>query len=102
MKKSHLLGAVCACAITIVMPVNSEAALVEVDWQTAGDGLLTRDTVSGLEWMDINPTYYITANQMLALFAPGQLYEGFRFATTDDLITVLTHAGVSENRSVLT
>jgi hypothetical protein len=47
--------------------------------------------------MDINPTYGITANEMLSLFAPGELYEGFRFAATDELITLLSHAGVSEN-----
>lgn len=95
MKKSRLLGAVCVCIINIGMIAISEAALVEVDWQNTGDKLLTQDTEAGLEWMDINPTYYITANQMLSLFAPGELYEGFRFATTNELITILSHAGVT-------
>jgi hypothetical protein len=45
--KSRLLGSM--CAYLAVFSINSDAALVSVDWQNAGDNLITRDTASGLE-----------------------------------------------------
>lgn len=74
----------------------ADAALLERDWMSNGDGLLTYDSGTGLEWLDLNSTYGVSHNEMLTLLSPGQTYDGFRFATPDELITLLSHAGVSE------
>jgi hypothetical protein len=50
MKKSRLLGAACAC---LLFTSNITcAALVEVDLLSPGDGLITRDTETELDWLD--------------------------------------------------
>ena len=41
MKKSRLLGAVCAC-IYLLYIQSATATLINGDWKTAGDNLITR------------------------------------------------------------
>ena len=53
MRKS-IIDIVCVCLA--FFSFNVSAALVNVDWQTSGDNLVTRDTVSGLDWLDLTVT----------------------------------------------
>lgn len=57
------------------------------DWnQSAGDGLLTRDTVSGLEWLDVT----LTINQTYDQVRTGNWYQaGFSHATMAELQTAV-------------
>jgi len=72
----------------------SKASLLEVDYLSAGDKLLTRDTVSNLEWLDLTRTINISHTEMLTELDPGGRYEGFKYAVVDDIDTLQVNAGL--------
>lgn len=76
-------------------PMAANATLVSVDWQTNGDGLLTRDTASGLEWLDLSQTY----NQTVSMVLPqlGTTFSGFRLALATEVHTLMGNAGIPFN-----
>jgi len=93
MKKSHLLGALCVCAISIGMTAATEASLTEVDWKTAGDGLITQDSESGLEWLDMSQTVARSYTDISSNFDEGGDFEGWRYATTVEVAGLIDAAG---------
>ena len=42
--------------LLLLLPTSLNAAVIERDWQTPGDGLLTFDTVNQREWLDLSET----------------------------------------------
>jgi hypothetical protein len=72
----------------------SNASLMSLDWQSAGDGLLTRDTVSSLDWLDLTQTYNQTVTNILPLTSAGQPYEGFRLALASEVHALMSAAGL--------
>ena len=68
------------------------AELQERDFLTSGDGLITYDTATGLEWLDLPQTVGLSYNQILA--SPLVTEHKFRFATEDDLRTLYAAAGI--------
>ena len=42
--------------LVLSFPFSLHAAVLERDWLTPGDGLLTYDTVTGREWLDLPVT----------------------------------------------
>lgn len=69
----------------------ANAALISVDLnEGSGDGLLTRDTISGLDWLDIT----LTVNQTYDQVRTGSWYQaGFTHANMEELLTLFLHAG---------
>ena len=47
----HKLGVVFTCIA--VVSLNANAVIMNADWKTPGDNLITQDTGSGLEWLDL-------------------------------------------------
>ena len=92
MKKSRLLGAVCAACLSFVSSVSS-AALVEVDLLSEGDRLLTRDTSTDLDWLDITATTWQSINDVLGGYG-GYIDMGFRFATIAEVTVLYENAGI--------
>lgn len=84
-----LIGFFFLCMAT---PVRAE--LVNADWRIAGDKLLTRDTKTGLEWLNIEQTYRRSKADVETLFGIDREFEGFRFARLDEYQTLLRHAGI--------
>lgn len=74
-----------ALVMGALVPSSAHAAVAAADWQTTGDGLLTRDTVNGLDWLDLTVTRGLSVNDAVALTRPGQTFEGFRIARLDQL-----------------
>ncbi|RVU38823.1 hypothetical protein EOI86_06025 [Hwanghaeella grinnelliae] len=70
------------------------AELVNADWRIAGDKLLTRDTETGLEWLNVEQTYRRSKADVSQLFGIDQEFEGFRFARLDEYQTLLKNAGI--------
>ncbi len=69
--------------------------LVQRDLNRRGDGLLTLDTSTGLEWLDITETdLNLSYNRMVGELDKGGMFEGFRYATEDEVLTLLTNAGI--------
>ncbi|WP_425404302.1 hypothetical protein [Hwanghaeella sp.] len=76
---------------------TARAELVNADWRVRGDKLLTRDTETGLEWLNIEQTYGRSRAEVKELFGVDQEFEGFRFATLNEFETLLKNAGIPLN-----
>lgn len=75
---------------------GAHASLIEVDLFDAGDKLITRDTDTGLDWLDLTETTGISYDDMLLELGVGGMYEGFRYATTADVDGLQQAARLSE------
>jgi hypothetical protein len=70
---------------------NVGAALVQRDFSMSGDNLVTFDSTSNLEWLDVSVTVGMSYQAVL-----GSSYVttyGFRYATGAELIALYDHAG---------
>lgn len=70
-----------------------EASLLPVDLFAAGDALLTRDTETGLEWLDLTPTAGLSYDDV-AGGAGGWIAMGFRVARQSQVNTLYLNAGI--------
>ena len=84
MKKSRLLGAVCACSFSAL----SNAALIDM-------GNITYDEDTNQEWLDVTETVGMSYAEVLASTYVTQ--DGFRYATEAELITLYNNAGGGGN-----
>jgi len=80
-----------ACLISF--SVNASADIISVDWETPGDGLITRDTNSGLEWLDLTVTVGRSANDIRSQILAGGEFEGWRFANAFNVETFFNAFG---------
>lgn len=90
--------AVPVCSATLLSlfaaaPVN--AALINVDWRSAGDGLLVRDTITGLEWLKLTETNGLSYTQVADQFAGGGDFEGLRYASNTEAAVLFANFGIS-------
>lgn len=82
-----------SAVITLVLSSNVNAALVSTSWLNPNDNLITVDTDTTLEWLDTTYTLNRSYNDISSEFGVGGEFEGWRYATEDDLITFFTNAG---------
>lgn len=75
--------------VAVVFSANVNAAVISVDWQTTGDNLITTDTVSGLDWLDLSATVSLPYDYVLSEQVAGGEFSGWRYATTDEVTTML-------------
>jgi len=73
---------------------SAHATVVSQDYATAGDGLLTFDSATGLQWLDWSATAGLSAEQVLA--GAGGWIQDFRFASADEVRTLFTDAGLAD------
>ena len=83
MRIKSIVGAACICLPAVSF--NASAAVVNADWKTSGDNLLTHDMVSGLQWLDLTETYGLTYSFVSGEFGTGGQFEGFRYATNAEV-----------------
>jgi hypothetical protein len=79
--------------VGLVPYTQANAAFLEQDWKTAGDKLITLDTSTGLEWLDVTESTNYSFNYVSSQFGVGGDFEGFRYATTSEVKAFITHAG---------
>ena len=72
----------------------AHASLVELDLLTAGDGLVTLDTTTGLEWLDLTATQGLSVDQVLA-GSGGWVQRGFDYPNFSQIGRLLDDAGFS-------
>lgn len=84
-------------AVMLVCAPASHAALVSVDWKTAGDGLATLDTVTGLEWLDLTVTDGFSLNKALSQMGVGGQLAGWRFPTHKEVVDMLARQLPTQN-----
>ena len=94
-KQKHSNESMIAFIMAILFSsVVSSASLVANDWHSSGDGLLTYDSVTGLKWLDLSYTFGQTLNGVLGQTASGNPLNGFRMATSAEVLNLYTDAGI--------
>ena len=87
-----LLGAVVTAMIATLISFSSvNADLVEKDFNSVGDGMLTLETSTGLEWLDIPLTVGASYDQAEIDFST------FRHATKSEVLALLGEFGITPN-----
>lgn len=81
--------------LLICISGSANAALVSVDWKSPGDNLVTRDTGTGLEWLDVTQTADLTFNFVSSELGGGGIYEGWSFATGAQVRDLYSSAGAT-------
>jgi len=93
-------GVVSAAAVSS----PSHAQLVERDWLAPGDGLLTLDPSTGLEWLDATESDLrlfegeLQEDRFKAIVsatAPGGRFEGFSVASPEEALSLVRSAGIA-------
>jgi len=81
--------------IGFLFSTNVQALLVSED-SSFGSSSITRDTDTGLEWLDLDHTLLKDYSSVVSQFGPGGTYDGFRLATGAELeILFYSSAGIS-------
>ena len=72
----------------------TQASLIVTDYAFHGDGLIVRDTNTGLDWLKLTETTNISYNEMLTKLTPGGDFYGFRYARVSDIDQLQISAGL--------
>lgn len=78
---------------SIILPLSSHAAIVDL-------GNITRDTDTGLLWLDVTESRGFSYDQVTSMMGAGQAYEGWRYATAaefDQLVVNFGYSAVTQN-----
>ena len=75
--------------LPLMLPAASPALLLERDLFTPGDGLVTLDTTSELEWLDLSVTLGISFQQV-SEGSGGWIAAGWRYATGPEVCALFT------------
>ena len=97
MKNRLFLSAACACLLLVSW--NAHSSLVSEDWKTTGDNLITLDTITGLEWLDLTETRNISRDYVLTQFGSGGEFAGYRYATSAEVVDLWSNFGINLNAS---
>jgi len=73
-----------------ILPLTANSAIVDL-------GNITRDTGTGLDWLDVTMTTGLTINEVFAQMGSGGTYEGWRYATVTELDQLVTNFGFIPN-----
>lgn len=80
---------VLACLVFFSLATGlAKAAIIDL-------GTITRDTSSGLEWLDVTESMNLSYNQVVSELGTGGLFAGWRYATSDEIIDLMTEFGIS-------
>jgi len=99
----RLLTVVTACVYSVCTPALAHADLIDQDWVVGGDTYQFSliDTSTGLEWLDVSVTYDVSYETVVNNhLAPGGTYEGFRYATADEVLHLWSQAGITNTQHV--
>lgn len=76
----------------LLFSLSSNAAILSVD-STYGVDSITRDTDTGLDWLDVTVTSGLSFNEVSAQLGVGGAYEGYRYATLAELDQLIINFG---------
>jgi len=77
----------------LVLSTSSQAALISLDWNNTDDNLITHDTVTGLNWLDLTETRGMTYETVTSQF------NGWRYATTAEVVNLWANFNVNLSSS---
>ncbi len=86
----RLIAIVLSLTLAVLAAGSARADLIEGDLVSSGDGLITKDTATGLEWLDLTATLDESVDDVTA----GSYYttHGFTHATNAQIETLFLHA----------
>lgn len=90
---SCILSITLSTGLLLLSAGTSQADLIEADLNTPGDGLITRDTNAGLDWLDLTATQGQSVIEVLADYN-GFISAGFRYATPDEVEALFIAASI--------
>lgn len=89
-----VVAALCFGLASVFATAGSpHAALISTSDGVFGADSVTLDTATGLEWLDLTLSINRSYNDVSANFGVGGDFEGWRYATAADLVTLFTNAG---------
>lgn len=88
-----IVGITWACLITISL--NANAIPISVDWKSTGDGKITYDATSKLEWLDLTETTNRSYQDISTKFGTGMEFAGWRYAHVAEVKVLWTSFGGS-------
>ncbi len=81
------------CWICLASP-SAKASLIQATDLNFGPNSLTVDTRTGLSWLDLNYSAGMSYDETLGAIQPGGRFEGFRYASTQEVFDLLQSAGI--------
>lgn len=78
----------------LLFSLQASADFISLDWKTDGDKLITVDTTTQLQWLDLAETRHMNVNDVSSELVDGGQLPGFRFATSIEVEQLLTHFGL--------
>lgn len=93
MVNKSIIDTTCACLA--IVSLNVTAIPSSVDWQTAGDALITYDPITQLEWLDLSVTAGMSYSDVSAQRGVGGIFQGWRYATRKQVTILWDHFGGS-------
>lgn len=91
MKRSALTGVIFAGLFT----ASAQSAILSMD-SSYGVDTITRDTATGLDWLDVTVTRGLSYDQVTAQLGVGGTYEGYRYATVAELDQLIINFGYAK------
>jgi hypothetical protein len=85
----------------VFAPFNVHAALQVRDLNVSGDGLITFDTVSQLEWLDLSVTRGRSYNDVSSKLGFGQEFVGWSYATLSQAQNIYSQFGFDISSATL-
>ncbi len=79
-----------------VLTASAGAALISLDDPVFGAGSITRDTATGLDWLDVPISQGRTFLDVAGEFGSGGDFEGFRHATEAEFQSLVVNAGIPD------
>ena len=83
------LSTLIALLLGLILSQASHAVLM-----SQGDGSLTLDTATGMHWLDMDHSTNLSYNEMRIEMLSGGLFEGFRYATREEVQALFLNGGV--------
>lgn len=73
---------------------QAHATLIQRDWvKNSGDGLLTYDSKTGFEWLDLTQSLNLNRYDVALELQAGRKFDGFTFAEAEDVDRLVFDAG---------
>ena len=78
-------------ALSFLFSSPISAQVIEIDSDIFGPGTLTRDTVQGLDFLDLEDTLGRSFQDVSSQLGSGGEFEGFRYATVDEIDSLVSN-----------
>ena len=92
--KASLAFTFSVCLLVVTAPVHA-SSLISGDDAVFGPDSITIDTATSLEWLDLTTSTNRSYNDISSQFGAGGDFEGWRYATGNDVVGFIANAGMT-------